>query len=209
MLSLSSAQPTGEQVTLDERVFSTAVRPDVVHRVIVWQEKSNRTTLYKGKTRSEVRGGGRKPWRQKGTGRARAGSTRSPLWVGGGMAHAPVLREWGISLPKKVRRLGMRVALAAKYRDQRLLLVDKLEVPAAKTKAAAAVLSAHGLEGKRVLFVGADSVPSSFQAAVGNIPRVSAMRQLRATVRDIVQADAMVITPAALQQLTERVTQDM
>jgi 50S ribosomal protein L4 len=115
-------------VDLDPVVFTTEIRRDIIHRVVVWQEQKARRTLYKAKTRSEVRGGGIKPWKQKGLGKARASSIRSPLWVGGGVAHPPKLRHWGTLLQVKVRRLGMRIALAAKFRDNRLLIVDKLAI---------------------------------------------------------------------------------
>lgn len=98
----------------------------MVHRVLVWQQKNARTTLYKTKDRAETRGGGKKPWRQKGTGRARHASIRSPLWKGGGVAHGPVFRDWSISLPKKIRALGLRVALSSKLRDGRLVVVESL-----------------------------------------------------------------------------------
>jgi len=121
-------------------VWGQPLRPDLVHRVVVWQQKNARTTLYKAKDRAEVRGGGRKPWRQKGTGRARHGSIRSPLWRGGGVAHGPVFRDWSIDLPKRLRRLGLCVALSAKARDGRVACLDALplaDLPVAVTGGAA------------------------------------------------------------------------
>lgn len=125
--SFADGVETGEMIQLDPRVFHVPLRVDILHRVVVWQEKNARTTLYKAKDRSEVRGGGAKPWNQKGTGRARAGSIRSPIWVGGGTAHGPVFRDWSTKLPKKIRRLGVRVALSSKLRDQRLTIVDSID----------------------------------------------------------------------------------
>jgi len=124
----TSIETRNRFVDLDPVVFTTEIRRDIIHRVVVWQEQKARRTLYKAKTRSEVRGGGIKPWKQKGLGKARASSIRSPLWVGGGVAHPPKLRHWGTLLQVKVRRLGMRIALAAKFRDNRLLIVDKLAI---------------------------------------------------------------------------------
>ncbi len=115
-------------VPLDPRVFTAPTRPDIVHRMVVWLDKNARHTQYKGKRRGEVRGGGRKPWRQKGTGRARQASIRSPLWKGGGVAHPPKLRDWGIDLPVKVRRLAVRSVLATKFRDGRILVVENLRL---------------------------------------------------------------------------------
>jgi len=194
-------------VELDDGVFATPARPDIVHRVIQWQEKNARMTLYKGLSRAEVRGGGRKPWKQKGTGRARVGSIRSPLWVGGGVAHPPKLREWGHSLQRRVRRLGMRCALAAKYRDLRLTIVDALELPEPKTRAAVAALAALGVpEHKRVLFIDGGNPSHNFATALRNVPGAKALAQLGANVRDIVLADRLFVTPAALEALRARVT---
>lgn len=173
----NDSSPQMRFVELDPVVFTTEIRRDIIHRVVVWQEQKARRTLYKAKTRSEVRGGGIKPWKQKGLGKARASSIRSPLWVGGGVAHPPKLRHWGTLLQVKVRRLGMRIALAAKFRDNRLLIVDKLAlndnnkiikggapasteetgapvVSSSRTKVALASLSRLGIPaGSRVLFV--------------------------------------------------------
>jgi large subunit ribosomal protein L4 len=208
VLSLRSGEPTGAQVALDERVFSSELRPDLVHRAILWQEKNGRTTLYTAKSRAEVRGGGRKPWKQKGTGRARVGSIRSPLWVGGGNAHPPKLKSWAVLLQKKVRRAAMRCVLAAKYRERRLIVVDSLELQEAKTKEAAAVLKAHGSSSKRVLFVAGGAVPPNFLRALRNIPDARALSDIGANVREIVLSDTLFVTPEALQALTERVNRE-
>lgn len=208
VISLSSGEPTGKEIVLDNRVFSGPIRPDIVHRVIVWQEKNARKTLYKTKGVSEVRGGGRKPWRQKGSGRARHGSIRSPLWVGGAVAHGPVLRDWSIRLQKKVRRLGMRSALAAKYKDCRLVVVDDLVTENGVAKEGMEVLKALGLENKRVLFVGGEAVDKNFIVSMRNIQRVKVLPQVGANVRDIVLADTLVVTQDALDLITQRVTKE-
>jgi large subunit ribosomal protein L4 len=157
-------------------LFSTPLRPDIIHRVVVWQDKNARKTLYKAKTRAEVRGGGRKPWKQKGTGRARHGSIRSPIWKGGGVAHGAVFRDWSISLNKKVRLLGLRVAIASKARDRRLVVVDSLDLGSPKTGTLSKALSVPSLGlpppgRKRLVFVDADSaLPKNFLLAVRNLP---------------------------------------
>lgn len=134
-----SLSATTSSARLEPTVWHKDVRPDLVHRALVWQQKNDRTTLYKAKDRAEVRGGGKKPWRQKGTGRARHGSTRSPLWRGGGKAHGPVFRSWGIRLNKRVRAAALRVALSAKLRDGRIVVVDALpDFPAVGAEAEAA-----------------------------------------------------------------------
>jgi ribosomal protein L4 len=238
VVSFLTGAPTGATVRLDARVFGAPLRPDIVHRVIVWQQKNARTTAYKTKTRAEVNGGGRKPWKQKGTGRARHGSIRSPIWKGGGRAHGPVLRDWSISLPKRVRRLGLRVALSAKYVDRRLLVVESLAMTAptiaaeqsganssaaadggaggalapiveGKTRALEALLSRHGLAGKRVVFIdGPGHPPDAFRRAVRNIPRAKPLPATGANVQDIVGAEVLVVTPAAIDALCAHLLQD-
>jgi large subunit ribosomal protein L4 len=203
VLTFATAAPTGAQLQLDEHVFGTELRTDIVHRVVVWQQKNSRTTLYKAKNRAEVRGGGRKPWKQKGTGRARQGSIRSPIWVKGGKAHPAKLRDWSVELPKKMRALGLRVALAAKFADRRLTVVDSLVVAEGKTRALEAALEAHGLAGKPVVFIGS-TVSAEFGRAVSNIPRCKPLPAAAANVYDLVRADSLVITPDALAELSKR-----
>ena len=122
----ASAGVSAGDATLNPQVWHLPSRGDIVHRAIVWSRACARRTLYKARDRAEVAGGGRKPWRQKGTGRARAGSTRSPLWRGGGVAHGPVFRDWSLALPKRMRAQALRTALSSKLRDGRVLIVDAL-----------------------------------------------------------------------------------
>lgn len=208
IVSASSGESTGKEILLDNRVFSGPIREDIVHRVIVWQEKNARTTLYKAKGIDEVSGGGKKPWKQKGTGRARHGSTRSNLWVGGGTSHGPVLRDWSIRLQKKVRRLGMRSALAAKYKDCRLIVVDNLVTEKGVAKEGVQVLKSLGLEDKRVLFVGGSVLDQNFAVSMRNLPKVKVLPQVGANVKDIVLADTLVVTEDALDLITQRVTRE-
>lgn len=115
-------------MSLDPTVFGRPLRPDILQRVVNYQRRLWWQGTAKTKTRAEVRGGGRKPWKQKGTGRARHGSIRSPIWRGGGRAHGPVPHSHAIALPKRVRRLGLQTALSAKYQQGDLLLVDSLDL---------------------------------------------------------------------------------
>lgn len=206
VMDLSTGQSTGQSVPVHDSIVNAPIRPDIVHRVIVWQEKSNRITMYKAKNRSEVRGGGRKPWKQKGTGKARAGSSRSPLWIGGGVAHPPKLRDWSIKLQKKVRQMGMRVALAAKLRDGRLSVVQSLELAgnSHKTKEAVAVLTAHGVKDRRTLWIGSDNLPIEFQRSMSGIPRTTVMKSLGANVADLIKAERVFITPQAWEEVQAR-----
>lgn len=215
IVSFATGQPTGATFALDPRVFETPLRSDIIHRVIVWQEKNARTTLYKAKTRSEVRGGGRKPWKQKGTGRARAGSIRSPLWRGGGVAHAPVFRDWSTSLNKKVRQLGLRVALAAKARDGRVVVVDSLALAGPRTRTLEQALRGPlGLSvgRKRLVLVDTDEalVPGGHVAlAARNLPLTVPLPVRGVNVRDLVLADRVVITVSGLVALTDRLVQGL
>ena len=256
VISFATGKPIGTEIDLDSRIFLTEIRKDIIHRVIVWQEHLNRKTLYKGKNRGEVRGGGRKPWRQKGTGRARQASIRSPLWEGGGVAHPPKLREWDTGLQKKVRRLGMRIALAAKFLDRRIIIVDKLDIPTTtssssntstdtntntsssspslvKTKTAIQVLEQNNLLNYKLLFIygnndtnhttmiGEDNITitpnsmnnnditKSFIRSFANISTSKLLPTVGTNVKDIIQAQQVIITVSALEQLSQRITRDM
>ncbi|MFO8033358.1 MAG: 50S ribosomal protein L4, partial [Desulfohalobiaceae bacterium] len=126
-------QVVGE-LELPEQVFAVQIKPQILHLVIKSQLAAKRAGTVGVKTRSNIRGGGRKPWRQKGTGRARAGSTRSPLWTGGAITHGPVSRDYSIKVNRKVKRLALRMALSSKLAEGKLLLLDKLEIPRPKTR---------------------------------------------------------------------------
>ena len=170
--------PPSSTLTLDNRVFGAPLRPDLVHRVVLWQRANARRDYYATKTQSEVSGTGKKPHAQKKTGAARAGSWRANLRRGGARAHGPVIRDWSQSLQKKgarwrqrgvcvcgggvitsfaracaVRAAGLKVALSSKYHDRRLILVDKLDVGSGKTRDFLELLDAHGWRDRRILFL--------------------------------------------------------
>lgn len=217
----TTAGGLGEKLALDNGVFGSEVRKDILHRVVVWQEKNSRTTLYKTKTRAEVSGGGRKPWRQKGTGRARQGSIRSPIWKGGGVAHGPVFRDWSIDLPKKIRAMGLRCALSAKLRDRRLIVVQDFALTAAAGAAAEAgagaagraktlreVLKQHDInpDEQRVVLVTGEEVPAPLQAAISNMSKAKALPAIGANVRDILNAKTLILSKEAVELLTLRLS---
>jgi len=205
-------------------VFAVPVRLDVLHRVVRWQMAARQQGTHKAKDRSEVSGGGRKPWRQKGTGRARQGSTRAPQWRGGGAAHGPVPRSHAHRLPKKVRRLGLKCALSAKAAEGRLLLVDTLNPAAAaaaagtappgappKTRVLAAQLSAllAGQPRLSALLVDADKGDdadggAALRRAAGNLPGVDVVPARGCNVASVLRRDVLVLTPAAAALLAER-----
>ncbi|KAF8063844.1 TRN1 [Scenedesmus sp. PABB004] len=193
-------------------IFNVPVRVDVMHEVVRWQRARARQGTHKTKDRSEVRGGGRKPWPQKGSGRARQGSRRAPHWRGGGVVHGPVPRSYAYALPKKVRRLGLKCALSARANEGRLLVLDSVAPPGPpKTKAMAARLGAllPGRPAQRLsaLLVdsgrrGADGGEAARRAA-GNLPSVDVLPAAGATVHAILRRDVLVLTRPAVDELPQ------
>jgi large subunit ribosomal protein L4 len=159
MASVDVINQKGEKVNsieLDDTVFNAEIRDTLVQRVIVWQLAKRRSGTASTKTRGEISGGGKKPWRQKGTGRARAGTNRSPIWVGGGTIFGPKPRSYAFSLPKKMRKAALRSVLTAKLKDDQLTVIDKIELDAPKTKIFVDIMKTMGLEAKKILFVTAE-----------------------------------------------------
>jgi large subunit ribosomal protein L4 len=142
-----------DSIELDDKVFDADIRDHLVQRVVVWQLAKRRAGTASTITRSEARGGGKKPWRQKGTGRARAGTNRSPLWTGGGTVFGPHPRSYAFSLPKKVRKAALRSVLTSRLKDGLLTVVDKLELEAPKTRLFLEMCQEMGLNGGKILFV--------------------------------------------------------
>ena len=137
MASVDVINQKGEKVDsieLDDKVFNAVIHEDLIQRVVVWQQAKRRSGNACTKTRAFVSGGGKKPWRQKGTGRARAGTNRSPVWVGGGTVFGPQPRSYAFSVPKKVRRAALRSVLTARLQENSLTVVDKIELDVPKTK---------------------------------------------------------------------------
>jgi large subunit ribosomal protein L4 len=179
-------------VDLDDAVFGADVRADIIARVVNWQLAKRRSGNHKTKTISEISGSTRKPWNQKGTGRARAGSMRATQMVGGQTVFGPVVRSHAFRLNKKVRKLGLRAALSSKQADGKLIV----------TKVLAAQLSALGLSS--ALIVAGPEVDANFKRAIANIPRVDVMPQQGANVYDILRRDTLVLTKDAIEHLVER-----
>ncbi|WIA42503.1 hypothetical protein OEZ86_008490 [Tetradesmus obliquus] len=197
-------------VELPGDIFNVPVRGDIIHEVVRWQRAKARQGTHKTKERSEVSGGGRKPWPQKGTGRARQGSNRAPQWRGGGIVHGPVPRSYAYALPKKVRRLGLKCALSAKANEGRLLLLDSLHPTSPKTKAIAAKLSHLLQEHPRLNALLVDSAKDGddggvmLRRAARNLPGVEILPSIGANVYSIVRKDVLVMTKPALDKLVER-----
>ncbi len=203
------------EIELDDGVFGVpAARPDpktrepkdqrtaLLHRVVTWQLARRRAGTHKTRTVSEISGTTKKPFKQKGTGRARQGSNRSVQFRGGAVAHGPVPRDHGFDLPKKVRKLALRHALSSKVEEGRLIVLDRLATEDHKTRAMAARLKALGIES--ALIVDGDEVDGTFRLAVGNLPRIDVLPQLGANVYDILRHDTLVLSRDAAHALEAR-----
>ena len=187
-------------VELSERVFGIEPNEPVVHQVVVAQLANKRQGTKSAKTRAEVRGGGRKPWRQKGTGRARAGTSRSPLWSGGGVIFAPKSRDYSQKVNKKVRNLAMRSVFSAKVQENELRIVDAFALEAPKTKEMAAVLEA--INAPKALVVTAEMDEAVIRSA-NNIPKVATATVAELNVYDMLKYDILVLTKHALDKIEE------
>ena len=192
-----------EKVTVADSAFGAEVKSHLFHQVVRMQLANRRRGTASTKTRGEVSGGGRKPWRQKGTGRARQGSTRSPLWRGGGVALGPRPRDYTYKLPKKVRRSALRSALSMKAQEGLLKVVDRLDIAAPKTKQMVGFLKDLGVEkAALILLVGDDS---NVQLAARNLPHVKVLRVEGVNTYDLLAYDYLICAKETLMELQERV----
>src|SRR5262249_37499779 len=189
-------------IELADEVFGVPVRGDILARVINWQLAKRRARPHKAKGVSEVSGTSKKPYKQKGTGRARQGSLRSPQFRGGGVIFGPVVRSHGFDLQKKVRRLGLKTALSAKQAEGKLVVIDAARVEEAKTKALRARLDAFGWDS--VLIIDGATVDEGFARAARNIPKVDVLPTQGANVYDILRRDTLVLTRDAVEALEAR-----
>ncbi|MGE6260811.1 50S ribosomal protein L4 [Heyndrickxia sporothermodurans] len=188
-------------IELNDSVFGIEPNDSVMFDAIVMQRASLRQGTSKVKNRSEVRGGGRKPWRQKGTGRARQGSIRSPQWRGGGTVFGPVPRSYSYKLPKKVRRLAIKSALSNKVLEEKILVLESLSFAAPKTKEFAAVLKNLSV-GKKALVV-TDGSDVNVALSARNIPGITVVEANGVNVLDVVSHDQLIITKAAVEKVEE------
>ena len=198
---LSQTGASVGEIELNDSVFGIEPNEAVLFDAIVAQRASLRQGNHKVKNRSAVAGGGRKPWRQKGTGRARQGSIRSPQWRGGGIVFGPTPRSYAYKLPKKVRRLALKSALSAKVLEQKLVVLDALTFEAPKTKAFVEVLKALSIE-KKALFVTAELDENVVKSA-NNIQGVTVVSATGINVLDLVGHDTVVFTKAAVEKVEE------
>ncbi|SDN91920.1 50S ribosomal protein L4 [Alkalicoccus daliensis] len=188
-------------IELAEGVFGIEPNKDVLYEAVIMQQASRRQGTHKTKDRSEVRGGGIKPWRQKGTGRARHGSIRSPIWVGGGVTFGPTPRNYGYKLPKKQRRLALKSALSSKVHEDNIRVVEELSFEAPKTKEMKAVLAGLSATTKTLI------VTADFNEAVAlsarNLPGVTSVSAKGVNVLDLLTHEKLIITQEAVKQVEE------
>ena len=189
-----------EKIDLSDAVFGVEVNEHLVHMAVVQQLANNRQGTQKAKTRSEVSGGGRKPWRQKGTGHARQGSTRSPQWTGGGVVFAPTPRDYSFKLNKKEKRVALKSALSSRVLENKLVVVDKLAFDEVKTKEFAKVLKNLNVE--KALVVINDNDEKVVMSA-RNIPTVKTASTSTINVFDILKYNTVVVTKDAVKTIEE------
>ncbi|MCC3358883.1 50S ribosomal protein L4 [Bacillus sp. REN16] len=189
------------EIELNDSVFGIEPNQQVLFDAVIMQRASLRQGTHKTKIRSEVAGGGRKPWRQKGTGRARQGSIRSPQWRGGGTVFGPTPRSYSFKLPKKVRRLAIKSALSTKVLEENILVLENLVFDAPKTKDMVAVLKGLNVD-RKALIVTAD-VNEAVELSARNIPGVTVVAANGVSVLDVLNHDKLVITKAAVQKVEE------
>ena len=189
------------EVTLNDEIFAIEPNENAIYDVVIMQQASLRQGTHKVKGRSEVSGGGRKPWRQKGTGRARQGSIRSPQWVGGGRAFGPTPRSYAYKLPRKVRRLALRSALSHKVAENNFIVVDELAFETPKTKLFQEVLNNLQVENKVLVVINKDN--DNAQLSARNLPNVKVVDENNVNVFDLVNSEKVIITKAALSNVEE------
>lgn len=196
----TQGQETG-QITLKEEIFGVELRPDVMHQVVLQQLANKRQGTHKTKTRAEVRGGGAKPWRQKGTGRARQGSRRAPNWPGGGIVFGPVPRDYSFKVPKKVKRLALQSALSSKVVENNLIVLDELSLDTPKTKSIISILNNLKVD-KKALFV-TEANDTNVAKSTNNIPGVDTLSASTINVYDLLNHNVLILTKGAVSYIEE------
>ncbi len=197
---LYSADGTAKgEVVLDAEIFGIVPNMAVMHQVVTAQLAGARSGTASTKTRSEVRGGGKKPWRQKGLGRARQGSTRAPHWAGGGVAHGPKPRDYSQRTPKKMKKLALRSALSARASEDAILVVEPLDWDTPKTKQAVALLNRLGSTGKTLLVV--QRTDEAAHRAFRNLPSVVIAEPGHVTTYDVLWSDRVVFTTETIGEV--------
>jgi large subunit ribosomal protein L4 len=201
----ASGKVTGER-ELDAKVFGVKANPSLIQEVVVAQAANARESIAHTKTRGEVRGGGKKPWKQKHTGRARHGSTRSPIWKGGGVVFGPRnTRVWTVKVNKKAKQAALRMILSEKVKNNSMIVVSELTLPEYKTKAVAGILSKLPCAGKGTL-IAMPVVAETAWKSVANIPKVEISRVNSINIVDVMKHPFLVLTAAGVDELTSALT---
>ena len=196
----STAKRKVSEMELDERVFNVEIKDHLLHDVVRMQLANMRAGTASTKNRSAVRGGGRKPYRQKGTGRSRAGTIRSPLWRGGGVIFGPAPRDFGFNPPKKVRKQALRVALSARAAGGKLLVLNQFELKEIKTKLFVEILARLGME-KALIVIGEENF--NLERSARNIPGVKVLRVEGLNVFDILNHENLILVKDAVEKIQE------
>ena len=189
------------KIELNDAVFAVEVNEAVMHQAVVRQLSNERLGTHATKTRGMVRGGGRKPWKQKGTGRARSGSTRSPLWIGGGTVFGPSPRSYYKAMPRKARRLAVKSALSEKVNNNDLIVMEELTLAAPKTKEVLNILNNFEVGDAKVLFITEGDV--NVEKSARNIQGVKALASTGLNIFDLLRHDKLFITKGAVAQIEE------
>ena len=203
MANVSVYNMTGSEVgtiELNDEVFGVEVNENLVHQAVLLQLADNRQGTQKAKTRSEVSGGGRKPWKQKGTGHARQGSTRSPQWTHGGVVFAPVPRDYSFKMNKKEKRIALKSALTSRVQDGKLIVLDELKLDEIKTKKFQEVLDALKVTKAMVIL---DSMDQNAILSARNIPDVITAQVNTINTYDIMKYSTVIVTKAAVEKIQE------
>jgi large subunit ribosomal protein L4 len=185
------------EVDLREDIFGVPINVPVMHQALVRQQANARLGTHKTKTRSEVSGGGRKPWRQKGTGRARHGSTRAPQWRGGGIVHGPRPRSYRQKMPRKMRRLAYKSALSIKAKEGQIILLDDLQMPAPQTRGMVSILEALDVDSSALILLPERNV--NVEKSANNLPDVKTLRANYLNIRDLLGYDYLLMPLDALE----------
>jgi len=189
------------EITLAPEVFEVEVKPEILNLVVRAQRAAKRAGTHSVKGRSDIRGGGAKPWRQKGTGRARAGSSRSPIWRGGAVTFGPQPRDYGFKVNKKVRRLAIKMALSSRLSGENLMVVNGIELPEVKTKLMAGVTEALGLN--KALIVAKD-LDEKLVLSARNLPGITVQSVEQLNVYDVLRHKQLVLLEGAVESVQER-----
>ena len=189
------------KLKLQDHIFAAPVKPHLFHEVTTWQLATRRRGTASTKERASVRGGGHKPWRQKGTGRARAGTNSSPLWRGGGTTFGPHPRNYGYPLPKKVRMAALRSALSLRYQEGKLLILEDFPAPEMKTKAFVETMEGLGIKNALIVTDGEDF---NLERSARNVPWVKVLRHNGLNVFDILKYEHLIILKSAVEKIEER-----